>query len=110
MSSKKDLHFSQIIAIIGNMSDIELFWERVNSLIKQHNTTQSAISVQCGMNPRRLQNLSGGNRLPDCFEAVLIAKALNTTVEYLVTGNSTGSDKELSELKRQILEFAKSVQ
>ena len=92
------------------MSDIEQFWERLNFLIKSSNTTQSALSVQCGFNPRRLQNLSGGNRLPDCFEAVAIAKALNTTVEYLVTGEITDSDAELSELKKKVLEFAQSVQ
>lgn len=92
------------------MSDIEKFWERLNFLIKKSNTTQNAISVQCGFNPRRLQNLSSGSRLPDCFEAVLIAKALNTTVEYLVTGEVTDNSKELSELKEKILDFAKSVQ
>ena len=68
------------------MDDIALFWERLNSLIKKSNTTQASVSVQCGMNPRRLQNLSAGNRLPDAFEAFHIAKTLKTTVEYLVTG------------------------
>lgn len=91
------------------MDDVERFWERLNSLIKTSNTTQNAVSVQCGFNPRRLQNLSAGNRLPDCFEAVLIAKALNTSVEYLVTGEKNESP-ELSELKKKILDFAQSVQ
>lgn len=92
------------------MNDIELFWGRVNSLIKSSNTTQSAVSIQCGFNPRRLQNLSGGNRLPDCFEAVAIAKALNTTVEYLVTGENSETVKELNELKKRLLEFAQMIQ
>lgn len=92
------------------MSEIELFWERVNSLIKKSNTTQHALSIQCGLNQRRLQNLSAGNRFPDCSEAVLIAEALNTTVEYLVTGKQSDSDKELNELKQKVLDFAKSIQ
>lgn len=66
--------------------EIKLFWERLNSLIKQSSTTQQEVSVKCNLNPRRLQNLSAGNRLPDCNEAYKIAKLLNTTVEYLVTG------------------------
>jgi len=68
------------------------FWERLNSLIKQSNKTQAELSKDCGFDsPRRLQNLSAGNRLPDCEECVKIAKALNTTVEFLVTGD-TGKD------------------
>ncbi len=87
------------------MSEIESFWERLNSLIKKMNTTQNAISVQCGFNPRRLQNLSAGNRLPDCFEAVAIAKALHTTVEYLVTGEQVKQDNSESiELLKKVIE------
>lgn len=72
------------------------FWERLNSLIKQSNTTQSELTEKCGFDsPRRIQNLSAGDRLPNCEDAVKIAKALNTTVEYLVTGD-TGKDIILS--------------
>lgn len=92
------------------MNEVEQFWERLNSLIKKSNTTQNAISIQCGLNPRRLQNLSAGNRIPDCFEAVRIAKALDTTVEYLVIGEVSDTARELAELKAKVLEFAKSVQ
>lgn len=61
-------------------------WERINLLIKEKNTTQNAVSVDCGFNPRRIQNLSAGNRLPDAIEITKIAQALGTSVEYLVTG------------------------
>ena len=75
------------------MDDVKLFWERLNSLIKQKNTTQQEVSVKCDFNPRRLQNLSGGNRLPDCFEIVKIAAVLNTSAEYLVNGSSQSDDQ-----------------
>lgn len=91
------------------MDKIELFWDRVNSLIKTKNLTQSSLSTQCGFNPRRLQNLSGGNRLPDCFEAVEIAKVLGTTVEYLVTGELSESQNEINDLKKKVLDFANSL-
>ena len=64
-------------------------WGRINALIKEKNTTQNAISTNCGFNPRRIQNLSGGNRLPDAVEITKIAQALDTTVEYLTTGEKS---------------------
>lgn len=61
-------------------------WNRINLLIREKNTTQNAVSVNCGFNPRRIQNLSAGNRMPDAIEITKIAQALGTSVEYLVTG------------------------
>ena len=88
----------------------EDFYERVKQLAKSQNVTVRVMIEECGMNYDSYNSCRRYGNLPRADEAVRIAKALNTTVEYLVTGNSTGSDKELSELKRQILEFAKSVQ
>jgi len=76
------------------MKEIAIIWERINSLIKECNTTQTAISIQCGLNPRRVQNLSSGNRLPDAIEITKIAAALNTSVEYLVNGIEQNPYKE----------------
>ena len=87
------------------MNEIEQFWERLNSLIKKSNTTQNAISVQCGLNPRRLQNLSAGNRIPDCFEAVKIANALNTSVEYLVTGVKKDTSQKAVEMLQEVIKM-----
>lgn len=88
------------------MIESKVFWKRLNSLIKKANTTQSELSVRCGLNPRRLQNLSAGNRLPDCREAVTIAKALGTSVEYLVTGNTEEKrdNSESIELLKKVIE------
>ena len=73
-----------------NKELIEAFWGRVNTLIKQCNTTQAELSAKLNPkdpSPRKLQNMSG-KRLPDAEEVVIIAKELNTTVEYLVTGET----------------------
>ena len=81
----------------------EKFWNRVNFLIKENNTTQQSLSVTCGFNPRRIQNLSTGNRFPDVQEGILIAQVLNTTVEYLVTGKESSPYKEeLDSLKSDL--------
>ena len=78
-------------------------WERINLLIKENNTTQNAVSVGCGFNPRRIQNLSAGNRLPDAIEITKIAQALGTSVEYLVTGeDNSPSMEENAQLKDRI--------
>lgn len=62
------------------------FWKRTNFLIKHLNKTQRSLALECGFTERRIETLSSNNRSPDVIEAVKIAKALNTTVEYLVTG------------------------
>ena len=66
------------------------FWERVNTLIKNSGKTQREISLLLDKdNPRKLQNWTAGKRLPDAEEAAVIAKSLNTTVEYLLAGEDS---------------------
>ena len=80
----------------------ESFWERTNTLIKQCGKTQREISLLMDKeNPRKLQNWTAGKGLPDAEEAVIIANALNTTVEYLITG------KEGSGLSTDAIKLAK---
>ena len=62
------------------------FWERVKQLIKQQNTTQEWVATQCDVSLGMIKSWIFNNRLPDAAQAVRMAKALNTTVEYLVTG------------------------
>ena len=87
------------------MEAVEI-WSRINALIKARNTTQNSLSVDCGFNSRRIQNLSGANRLPDAIEITKIAKALDTTVEFLVTGESLNKEdnSEAIALLRQAIE------
>lgn len=77
-----------------------MFWQNVNNIIKQQNKTQKSVSLECGFSERRIQNLSSSGRLPDVEEAFKIAKALNTSIEYLVCGEESHPDvKELQEIK-----------
>ncbi|MGL4986157.1 MAG: hypothetical protein ACRC5H_03350 [Treponemataceae bacterium] len=84
--------------------DAFLFWQNVNILIKAKNTTQEAISNTCGINFGTLKNQSSKKVLPDVISAYKISKALNTTVEYLVTGNLPSQDNRINNLKQQLLE------
>lgn len=62
------------------------FWNRVNALIKEAKKTQNSLSIECGFGERRVNSLSASHIYPRTDEAVLIARALHTSVEYLVTG------------------------
>ena len=81
------------------------FWKRTNALIKHLNKTQRGLALECGFTERRIETLSSCNRSPDVIEAVKIAAALNTTVEYLVTGNEN-SEKVLKEQLIQRISYA----
>lgn len=87
-----------------------LFWTNVNNLIKSRKTTQEALCNELGISLNTLRGWISKDILPRADEAVRIAKALDTTVEYLVTGEVSDTARELCELKERILEFAKSVQ
>ena len=73
-------------------------WKRINDEIKSHNTTQRALALKCGFTERRIESLSSANRLPDAIEITKIAEALGTTVEYLVTGQSTAPKPDTSRI------------
>lgn len=79
------------------------FWNRVNFLIRTQNKTQSGLSLECGLNQRRIQNLSASSRIPDVFEGVKIARALGVSVEYLVTGKETNPAAETLEKIKALL-------
>jgi hypothetical protein len=71
------------------------FWDRTNKLIKECGFTQESLTQKCQFDdPKRIKNLSGGNRFPRVLELVKIAWELGTTVEYLVTGERS-QDQDL---------------
>ena len=84
--------------------DAVSFWNRVKQLIKSNNTTQRGLSETIGLSARTLEIKIGRKSAPDVFEAYKIAQALNTTVEYLVTGEDSSPYKqELDRLKAAII-------
>lgn len=68
------------------------FWKRVNFLIKKTNKTQNSLSVECGFPERRINNLSATNTYPRADESVAIARALGTSVEFLVLGEAPSGE------------------
>ncbi|UTC93047.1 helix-turn-helix domain-containing protein [Treponema denticola] len=63
------------------------FNQRLKDLIKEKNLLQKEFAVKAGIKKRALDMYLGAQTsMPPADVAVKIAKALDTTVEYLVTG------------------------
>ncbi len=79
------------------------FWQRINSLIKAQKVTQEWVSKTADVKYQTFRNWSARDIIPDAIQAVRIAQALNTTVEYLVTGETSNpAEIELAELKKKL--------
>lgn len=79
-----------------------LLWARVKELTKEKKLTQEKLASMCNINFRTLQNWISRDITPDAFCIVAIAKALNVSVEYLVTGNLPPEKVSLSKTLKQI--------
>ena len=75
------------------------FWVRVKTLISKNNTTQEWVAGQVPVRPDTFSRWVQRKTMPNADQAVAIASALNTTVEYLVTGttheNTENSDTRM---------------
>ena len=84
--------------------DANIFWNNVKKRIKELNTTQEWVCNQSKIVLGTMRQQITHNRFPPVDEALLIAQALNTTVEYLVTGEDSSPYKqELDRLKAAII-------
>lgn len=83
-----------------------MFWTNVKELLDIKNLTQKELSAITGINLGTIKNQICREVIPDAESAVKIAKALNTTVEFLVTGEEENSaQKELTELKSKLADL-----
>lgn len=64
------------------------FKENLKLELQFHGLLVKELADKTGINKQTIDNyLSSHNAMPSAEAAVKIAKALNTTVEYLITGN-----------------------
>lgn len=83
------------------------FWKNVKPVIKSRGLTQSRLAEICSIPFGTLQGWISKSVLPDVFSAFKIAQALDTSVEFLVTGVEVNRYKdELDSLKATLLELA----
>ena len=92
----------------GNMD----FFERVKALAKQNKTTIESVVKEAGLTIDSYNSYRRHGNLPRADEAVKIAKALNTTVEFLVTGENSTPKPDTTKIIQTIesaLEQAKNL-
>lgn len=63
------------------------FWDAVRARIREQNTKIESVANDAGISTNTLNGWISKGRLPRVDEATRLAKALGTTVEYLITGN-----------------------
>ena len=82
--------------------DVEAFWNRIRTLIKQSPYTQNSLSETIGLNPKSLSVMMAKGNVPGAFQTYKIAKLLNTSVEYLLTGEENSVKPDTSELEKTL--------
>lgn len=79
------------------------FWENVEILRKEQNTTYRWIASKMGVSETTVSSMRKANTEPRASEAVKIADALNTTVEFLVTNKEAVYLYKYNKLKSEML-------
>ena len=81
------------------------FWKRTNKLIKDKNSKQENIAQECDIPYQTFRSWVTRQTFPDALQAYKIAQALNTTVEYLVTGEDSTHGEKITEIKNLLLQI-----
>ena len=92
------------------MDTVTDFWKRVNALIKANNTKQQIIAEQCDLSYQTFRGWVTRKVFPDAFQCFKIATALNTSVEYLITGTEKEIPQEVANLAKDILSLPPALQ
>jgi len=76
------------------------FWLRVKDKIRRENTTQEWVANAAGINVSTFRGWITKKVMPNVDQALAIAEALDTSVEYLVKGQAlkAGHGDDISEL------------
>ncbi len=91
----------------------ELFYERLERLLKDKNMQQKELADICGISSNGISTWKVTGSYPRADIAVKLAAALGVTVEYLITGELPGIDNsdnlvytvsKLPEKKRRVIQ------
>ena len=77
------------------------FWKRVNFLIKSQGTKQQTVSESCNIPYQTFRGWVTRQVYPDALQSYKIATLLNTSVEYLITGENPVKP-DISELEKTL--------
>ena len=85
------------------------FYDRVKELVKQNNLSLISFLESLGISYESYKTTKRYNKLPRADEAIKIANALNTTVEFLVSGQSEQTDNIKTALKTELLKAIETI-
>jgi transcriptional regulator with XRE-family HTH domain len=77
-------------------------WKNIKSEIKRSKSTQKILAEKTGISLGNLQQQIHHKRIPDAIEIFIIAKALHTSVEHLISGEETNNEFKLLAGFRQL--------
>ena len=75
------------------------FWLRVNQQLKKEKATQKELAAFTGILPRTMENWIYRGNFPLINEGYQIAKFLNVSVEYLVTGKERKKEAKIAAIR-----------
>jgi transcriptional regulator with XRE-family HTH domain len=77
----------------------KVFWNRINSLIKQNKVTQEATAKACNIPINTWYGWVNKGILPGLKDSAKIAKFLNVSLDYFVTGKERNLREEIEEIQ-----------
>jgi transcriptional regulator with XRE-family HTH domain len=87
-----------------------VFWENIKKEIKQQNTTQEWVAKKAGISFNTFQGWISKGIYPRVNDAVRIALALDTSVEYLALGAIRDNKNAVEIIYRQLPEIYKHLE
>ena len=85
---------------------MNIFLERLKDEISYQGLTQKELAERTEISVNTIRGWFSKDLVPDVFNAFKIAKALNKSVEYLITGKDENqAEIELKELKAKLAEL-----
>ncbi|MCL2441755.1 MAG: helix-turn-helix domain-containing protein [Treponema sp.] len=76
-----------------------LFWNRIKNLMKNKKVTQETISKACGISVNTWRGWNSKNIAPTLHDCAKIAKYLDVSIDFLVTGKEQNSQVKLAEIR-----------
>lgn len=74
--------------------NVDMFWNRVDTLCAEKHLNLLNLAEKAAINYGSLKGWRNKHRYPSAEEIVYIAKTLNTSLDYLLTGENTSTLSE----------------
>lgn len=79
--------------------------QRIKNLMKETNIRQKDLCEITGISRNTVTNYTAGERIPDTTNIYAIAKALNVTIEHILTGEEHNCGTHLTDEEKNILKM-----